>query len=123
MTKSISLLGSTGSIGKQTLDICMERGIRVEALTAHSNIDLLEQQARQFKPRLAVLFEERAALESLLVPTFAPPTSASPPPPKNSAFVSARPTFSTKSAPTPTFYASSRTRFRTAFSDNSPSRS
>lgn len=63
MTKSISLLGSTGSIGKQTLDICMERGIRVEALTAHSNIDLLEQQARQFQPRLVVLFEEDAAKE------------------------------------------------------------
>ena len=63
MTKSISLLGSTGSIGKQTLDICLERGIRVEALTAHSNIDLLEQQARQFQPRLVVLFEEDAAKE------------------------------------------------------------
>lgn len=61
MTKSISLLGSTGSIGKQTLDICLERGIRVEALTANSNIDLLEQQARQFQPRLVVLYEENAA--------------------------------------------------------------
>ena len=63
MTRSISLLGSTGSIGKQTLDICLERGIRVEALTAHSNITLLEQQARQFRPRLVVLFEENAAKE------------------------------------------------------------
>lgn len=61
MTKAISLLGSTGSIGRQTLDVCLEMGIRVEALTAHSNIDLLEQQARQFKPRLVVLFEEEAA--------------------------------------------------------------
>lgn len=63
MTTSISLLGSTGSIGRQTLDICLERGIQVNALTAHHNIDLLEQQARQFQPRLAVLFEEDAAKE------------------------------------------------------------
>lgn len=63
MTKSISLLGSTGSIGRQTLDICLERGIRVEALTAHSNIELLEQQARQFQPRLVVLFDADAASE------------------------------------------------------------
>lgn len=63
MTNSISLLGSTGSIGRQTLDICLERGIRVEALTANSNVDLLEQQARQFQPRLVVLFEEDAAKE------------------------------------------------------------
>ena len=61
MTKAISLLGSTGSIGRQTLDVCCELGIRVEALTAHSNIDLLEQQTRQFQPRLVVLYEESAA--------------------------------------------------------------
>ncbi len=61
MTKAISLLGSTGSIGRQTLDICLERNIRVEALTAHSNIDLLEQQTRQFLPRLVVVYEEDAA--------------------------------------------------------------
>ena len=61
MTKAISLLGSTGSIGRQTLDVCCELGIRVEALTAHSNIDLLEQQTRQFRPRLVVLYEEAAA--------------------------------------------------------------
>jgi len=62
MTKSISLLGSTGSIGRQTLDVCAELGIRVETLTAHHNIDLLEQQARQFQPRLVVLHEKDAAL-------------------------------------------------------------
>ena len=63
MTKAISLLGSTGSIGRQTLDVCAERNIRVEALTAHHNIDLLEQQTRQFRPRLVVLYEEAAARE------------------------------------------------------------
>ncbi len=61
MTKTISLLGSTGSIGRQTLDVCLELGIQVAALTAHSNIDLLEQQTRQFRPRLVVLYEEKAA--------------------------------------------------------------
>ena len=61
MTNTISLLGSTGSIGRQTLDVCQELGIRVAALTAHSNIDLLEQQTRQFRPRLVVLYEEKAA--------------------------------------------------------------
>lgn len=61
MTKAISLLGSTGSIGRQTLDVCLELGIRVEVLTAHSNIELLEQQTRQFLPRLVVLFDEDAA--------------------------------------------------------------
>ena len=63
MTKTISLLGSTGSIGRQTLDVCAELGIRVEALTAHSNIDLLEQQTRQFMPRLVVLYDQMAADE------------------------------------------------------------
>ncbi len=63
MTKTLSLLGSTGSIGRQTLDICLERGIRVEALTAHSNIALLEQQTRQFRPRLVVVYEQTAAKE------------------------------------------------------------
>ncbi len=63
MTKAISLLGSTGSIGRQTLEVCAEMGIRVEALAAHHNIDLLEQQARRFRPRLVVLYEMGAALE------------------------------------------------------------
>ena len=63
MTKAISLLGSTGSIGRQTLEVCSELGIQVAALTAHSNVDLLEQQVRQFHPRLAVLYEMEPALE------------------------------------------------------------
>ena len=61
MTKAISLLGSTGSIGRQTLDVCAELGIRVAALAAYSNTDLLEQQTRQWMPRLVVLYEETAA--------------------------------------------------------------
>ena len=44
MVQTISLLGSTGSIGRQTLDVCREQGIRVAALTARSSLDLLEEQ-------------------------------------------------------------------------------
>lgn len=57
----ISLLGSTGSIGKQSLDVIAACGMRVAALTANNNVDLMEQQARQFKPELAVLMDEKAA--------------------------------------------------------------
>lgn len=63
MMKAISILGSTGSIGRQTLEVCREQGIRVAALTAHSSLDLLERQAREFRPRLAVLYELEPALE------------------------------------------------------------
>ena len=63
MSKTISLLGSTGSIGRQTLDVCREQGIRVAALAAGRSVDLLEAQAREFSPRLAVLYDMDAALE------------------------------------------------------------
>ncbi len=63
MVKTISLLGSTGSIGRQTLDVCREQGIRVAALTARSSIDLLEEQARAFRPRLVAVSELEPALE------------------------------------------------------------
>ena len=55
MTKTISLLGSTGSIGRQTLQVARELGLTVAALTANRQVDLLEQQAREFHPQLAVL--------------------------------------------------------------------
>ena len=61
MKKTISILGSTGSIGTQTLDVCDKLGLSVCALTAHSNIDLLEQQIRKYKPSLAVLYDEEKA--------------------------------------------------------------
>ena len=56
MTKTISLLGSTGSIGRQTLQVARELGLSVAALTANRQVDLLEQQAREFHPALAVLY-------------------------------------------------------------------
>ena len=63
MTKTISLLGSTGSIGRQTLQVARELGLSVAALTANRQVDLLEQQAREFHPALAVLYDRDAAQE------------------------------------------------------------
>ncbi len=63
MSKTISLLGSTGSIGRQTLEVCREQGIRVAALTARSSIGRLEEQVREFRPRLAAVYELEPAME------------------------------------------------------------
>lgn len=63
MTKTISLLGSTGSIGKQTLQVVRELGLGVAALTANTQVDLIEQQAREFRPELVVMMNEDAAKE------------------------------------------------------------
>lgn len=60
----ISILGSTGSIGTQTLEVVRENGdIQVAALAAHSNIDLLEKQVREFKPSLVCVYNEEKAIE------------------------------------------------------------
>lgn len=61
MTKNIALLGSTGSIGRQTLEVCGALGIGVEALSANRNVALLEEQCRKYRPRLAVCMDEEAA--------------------------------------------------------------
>ena len=62
--KKIAILGSTGSIGTQTLDVVRRQGdIQVTALTANRNIDLLEEQIREFHPYLAAVGDEDAALE------------------------------------------------------------
>ena len=55
MTKCVSVLGSTGSIGRQTLDVVSRLGISVGALTAGHNVDLMAEQCRIFRPRLAVM--------------------------------------------------------------------
>lgn len=60
--KNIVILGSTGSIGTQTLEIVRDnKELKVLALAAGSNVDLLEQQIREFQPEYAVLFSEKAA--------------------------------------------------------------
>ena len=52
-TNTISILGSTGSIGRQTLEVAEEMGLRVAAITANSSVERTEAQARKFKPALA----------------------------------------------------------------------
>ena len=63
--KKISLLGSTGSIGTQTLDVVRNypEEFQVTALAASSNIEKLEEQIREFKPKIAVVFNEAKAEE------------------------------------------------------------
>ena len=59
--KSLIILGSTGSIGTQALEICRRDGYKVTALAAGSNVELLEKQAREFKPLKVAVFNESAA--------------------------------------------------------------
>lgn len=63
MIKSLSILGSTGSIGTQTLDVARKLNIKVNALSAYSSIELLEEQIREFRPALAVVFDADRAQE------------------------------------------------------------
>lgn len=63
MTEKISILGSTGSIGTQSLDVADMRNYEVVALTANSNVELLEKQIRKYKPQMAALVDEKAAKE------------------------------------------------------------
>lgn len=58
--KNIVILGSTGSIGTQTLDVCRMHGFGVRALSAGSNTELLEKQAREFHPEYVCIFNENA---------------------------------------------------------------
>ena len=58
---SIALLGSTGSIGRQTLEVVSMLGLRVVSLCADRNITLLEEQVRRFQPDIAVVFNEDAS--------------------------------------------------------------
>jgi 1-deoxy-D-xylulose-5-phosphate reductoisomerase len=58
--KSISILGSTGSIGRQSLEVIAALDLSVGALTAHASTKLLEEQARRFRPRLAVVTDTAA---------------------------------------------------------------
>lgn len=60
--KKIGILGSTGSIGTQTLDIVRkEKDLKVVAMAAGSNVKLMEQQVREFQPRLVAMWSEEAA--------------------------------------------------------------
>ena len=59
MRRSVVLLGSTGSIGIQTLKVCLEKGINVLGLCANENIDLLQEQAKRFKPKVICIRNEK----------------------------------------------------------------
>ena len=61
MTNSLSILGSTGSIGTQAIDVAQKLNINVTALTANTNVKLIEEQIRLLKPELAVMHDEEAA--------------------------------------------------------------
>ena len=62
--KKIAILGSTGSIGRQTLDVAREqKDIEVVALCARRSVDLMEKQIREFRPKRAVMWDEDAAAD------------------------------------------------------------
>lgn len=61
--KKIAILGSTGSIGTQSIDVALKHNYKVTALTAHSNAKLLEEQARLLKPEKVALYDEKGAAE------------------------------------------------------------
>ena len=61
MVQSVSILGSTGSIGRQSLDIISRLPVKVAALTAGSSAERMAQQCRQFRPELAVMATQEAA--------------------------------------------------------------
>ena len=58
MNKTVSILGSTGSIGTQSLEVCEKHGLKVTALAAHSSVDMLEQQARKYKPSKVCIYRD-----------------------------------------------------------------
>ena len=63
MVQCVSVLGSTGSVGRQTLDVVRSLNLRVVALAAGSDVQRLAQQCREFRPKLAVMATEESAME------------------------------------------------------------
>ena len=61
--KKLVILGSTGSIGKQAVEVVLREGYTVVGLTAHSNVDIIEAQARQLKPLFVAMSKEEAAAD------------------------------------------------------------
>lgn len=59
MSKKVSVLGSTGSIGTQALEVCEKHGMEITALAAHSSIDLLEEQTRKYSPEYVCIYSEK----------------------------------------------------------------
>ncbi|MBQ1663374.1 MAG: 1-deoxy-D-xylulose-5-phosphate reductoisomerase, partial [Clostridia bacterium] len=63
MTNDLTILGSTGSIGTQSLDVARKHGIRVRALTASTSVETMEEQIREFHPDKVALLDESAAAD------------------------------------------------------------
>lgn len=63
MEKTISILGSTGSIGTQSLEVAKKHGIKVKALAANSNAELLAEQIKEFKPDVVCIYDKNKADE------------------------------------------------------------
>ena len=61
LPSSLAVLGSTGSVGTQTLDVARYHNIKIDLLTARASLDVLEKQVREFSPRLCAVADERAA--------------------------------------------------------------
>ncbi len=75
MSKTITLLGSTGSIGTQSLDVIRAQGYRVHGLAANSRVEMLAQQVQEFQPEWVAVVDEAAAdkMERLLAGMPSPP--------------------------------------------------
>lgn len=74
MINAVSILGSTGSIGRQSIAAAKHLGVPVVALTANRKTDLVEQQARELKPKFVAIFDENAEKDlklDLPIPIFA----------------------------------------------------
>ena len=63
MAQKLTILGSTGSIGTQALDVVTKRGYEVVALTASTNVGVIEKQIRQYRPKFAAMADEKSAAE------------------------------------------------------------
>ena len=63
MSRKVTVLGSTGSIGRQSLEVIAACGMEAVALAANSSVKRMEEQARQFRPAIAALADEAAAAD------------------------------------------------------------
>lgn len=63
MNKNVSILGSTGSIGTQSLEVCEKQAFNIVALAAHSSVKLLSEQVRKFKPEYVCIYNEEKYTE------------------------------------------------------------
>lgn len=63
MTKKIAILGASGSVGSQALDVARARGYEIDLISANRSVDLMESAIREFSPRVAVMTDEASAID------------------------------------------------------------